>query len=161
MDRRHIIYTVAGNGSYGFAGDSGPAADAELAQPAGVGVDTSGNIYIADDDNDRIRQVSAIANLTSSAYAVSFPSQRVGTKSTERKLTLTGVGPLTIKSISVTGNFTESNDCPSSLASGASCTVEVTFTPAATGTRTGSLVIATDGFFNPDVTISLAGTGEN
>jgi hypothetical protein len=53
------IYTVAGNGSRGFSGDGGPAAQAELAGPAGAGVDGAGNLLIADSDNERIRVVAA------------------------------------------------------------------------------------------------------
>src|SRR5438552_13347400 len=53
------IQTVAGNGTYGFSGDGGPAASAELSSPAGVFVDTAGNIFIADSGNLRIREVVA------------------------------------------------------------------------------------------------------
>jgi sugar lactone lactonase YvrE len=51
------ISTVAGNGTLGFSGDGGPATSAELYFPGGVAVDTAGNIYIADRDNNRIRAV--------------------------------------------------------------------------------------------------------
>ena len=51
------IYTVAGNGTAGFLGDSGSATSAELNYPAGVAVYSSGNLYIADTDNDVIRKV--------------------------------------------------------------------------------------------------------
>jgi trimeric autotransporter adhesin len=53
------IYTVAGNGQYGFAGDGGPAAQAELAGPGGVAVDAAGDLVIADSGNNRIRVVAA------------------------------------------------------------------------------------------------------
>ncbi|HEV7349157.1 NHL repeat-containing protein [Telluribacter sp.] len=53
------ISTVAGNGIPGFSGDGGPATSASLNYPAGVAVDGSGDIYIADKDNQRIRRVSA------------------------------------------------------------------------------------------------------
>lgn len=53
-----IITTVAGSGeSYGFSGDGGPAAQAELSLPAGIAVH-NGSLYIADTGNNRVRQVS-------------------------------------------------------------------------------------------------------
>src|ERR1039458_10027387 len=54
-----IITTVAGNGVLGFSGDGGPATSAALYDPDGVAVDTSGNLFIADTGNGRIRKVSA------------------------------------------------------------------------------------------------------
>jgi sugar lactone lactonase YvrE len=53
-----VITTVAGNGTTGFSGDSGPATSAELCLPAGVAVDAAGNLYIADTCNNRVREVS-------------------------------------------------------------------------------------------------------
>jgi len=52
------ITTVAGNGTFGFAGDGGPATEAELRNPAGVAVDGAGNLFIADTQNERIRRVA-------------------------------------------------------------------------------------------------------
>ncbi|MGN6264478.1 MAG: gliding motility-associated C-terminal domain-containing protein [Ginsengibacter sp.] len=54
-----IITTVAGNGTYGYSGDGGPATSAQLAWNIGVAVDDSGNIYISDHDNDVIRKVNS------------------------------------------------------------------------------------------------------
>jgi len=53
-----IISTVAGNGTWAFSGDGGPATSASLWAPCGVAVDAAGNLYIADKYNDRIRKVS-------------------------------------------------------------------------------------------------------
>jgi trimeric autotransporter adhesin len=53
------IQTVAGNGTSGFGGDGGLATSAELNNPAGVSVDSAGNIFIADSGNTRIREVRA------------------------------------------------------------------------------------------------------
>jgi uncharacterized protein (TIGR03437 family) len=53
------ITTVAGNGGFGFSGDGGPATSATLYLPGDVAVDSFGNLYIADYDNQRIRKVSA------------------------------------------------------------------------------------------------------
>lgn len=52
-----VITTVAGNGIATFSGDGGPAISASLRSPSGVYVDSAGNIYIADRDNQRIRKV--------------------------------------------------------------------------------------------------------
>mgnify|MGYP001610709712 FL=1 len=53
-----IITTVAGSGSLFFSGDGGPAVSAGLGIPVGVGVDGAGNLYIATQDNQRIRKVT-------------------------------------------------------------------------------------------------------
>jgi sugar lactone lactonase YvrE len=53
-----VISTVAGNGIGGFYGDGGPATSAWLNEPTGVAVDTSGNLFIADADNNRVRKVT-------------------------------------------------------------------------------------------------------
>ena len=52
------IYTVAGNGTLGFAGDGGKATLAELNFPSGVAVDAAGNLVIADTENNRVRVVA-------------------------------------------------------------------------------------------------------
>ncbi len=61
FDGRHMtaghIYTIAGNGTAGFAGDSGPATAAELHFPSGVAAD-AGNVVIVDSLNSRIRMVT-------------------------------------------------------------------------------------------------------
>ncbi|MEX2299674.1 MAG: hypothetical protein WD733_01985 [Bryobacterales bacterium] len=54
-----ILELVAGTGVSGFSGDGGPAVNAELADPQGVGVDANGILYIADGTNNRIRRVGA------------------------------------------------------------------------------------------------------
>ena len=53
-----IITTVAGDGTRGYTGDGGLATSAGLNAPLGFAVDASGNIYIADTNNDRIRLVT-------------------------------------------------------------------------------------------------------
>src|SRR5271157_2396715 len=53
-----VIATVAGTGTRGFSGDNGPATGARLGLPSGIALDPNGNLYIADTDNNRIREVS-------------------------------------------------------------------------------------------------------
>ena len=61
------ISTVAGNGTVGYLGDAGPATSAQIAAAAGVAVDSIGNLYIADENNGRIRKVDATGAITTFA----------------------------------------------------------------------------------------------
>ncbi len=60
-----IISTVAGNGTAGYSGDGGAATSAEINFPYGVAVDSAGNIYIADNGNQRIRKVTVSTGIIS------------------------------------------------------------------------------------------------
>lgn len=62
-----IITTVAGNGTIGFTGDSIPATATSLYAPGGIAIDMIGNLYIADNDNNRIRKVNTAGIITTIA----------------------------------------------------------------------------------------------
>jgi protein gp37/sugar lactone lactonase YvrE len=68
------IATVAGNGTFGYSGDGGPAIQAQLYDPNGVFVDSSGNIFIADTDNCLIRKVSGSNISTVAGNPLASPS---------------------------------------------------------------------------------------
>jgi uncharacterized protein (TIGR03437 family) len=70
-----IITTVAGNGSYGFSGDGGPAINTQLSTPRGLAVDKADNLLIAE-DGGRIRKVSPDGTITTVAGGVLFGSAR-------------------------------------------------------------------------------------
>ena len=53
-----IITTIAGTGAAGFSGDGGPATQAQLRAPIGIAADSIGNVYFADQANNRIRKIS-------------------------------------------------------------------------------------------------------
>ena len=57
------VSTVVGNGNAGFGGDGGPAIQALLNTPTGLAVDGGGNLYIADEGNNRIRRVDALTHI--------------------------------------------------------------------------------------------------
>ena len=67
VDTSGTITTVAGTGRRGYSGDGGPAVQAQLYAPRGVAVDGTGNLYIADKDNNRIRRVDASGIITTIA----------------------------------------------------------------------------------------------
>ena len=58
-----IIRTIAGTGTAGFSGDGGPATASQLAAPRDVTVDSSGNVYIVDSGNNRVRMVDKTAGI--------------------------------------------------------------------------------------------------
>jgi sugar lactone lactonase YvrE len=61
------IHTLAGNGTWGFSGDGGPATSAQLYTPDAICADGNGNFYIADGNNDRIRKVDSTGTITTFA----------------------------------------------------------------------------------------------
>src|SRR5579871_3289938 len=61
------IITIAGNGHPGFTGDNGPANAAQLNQPYDLAFDPSGNLYVADYGNGRVRVIGADGNISTFA----------------------------------------------------------------------------------------------
>ena len=78
-----------------------------------------------------------------SPTSLSFPTTSAGSTSAIQTAVLTNqqATPLTISSIAATAEFTETNDCPATLAANASCTVSVAFAPATSGSKTGSVAV--------------------
>jgi hypothetical protein len=98
--------------------------------------------------------------VTISPTSLTFATQLVNTTSAPQTVTLTNVGngPLSITSIIAAGNFAETNNCGTTVAAGASCTINVTFTPTTVNTRTGSITVTDNAPGSPQV-VSLTGTG--
>ena len=102
--------------------------------------------------------------VTLSPASLTFNSQTVGTTSAAQAVTLTNSGSatLTITSIAVSGangsDFAQTNNCGTSLAANASCSVNVTFTPPAAGTRTASVSVTDNATSSPQ-NVPLSGTG--
>jgi hypothetical protein len=154
-----MMTTFAGNGTGGYSGDGGLATSADLLYPSGISEDSSGNFVVADRYNQVLRSITAFAALNTSVGSANFPLTSVGSTSAPQTVTLSSVGPLTISSISVTGAFSESDDCPASLPNGTTCTMYIYFVPTASGAAAGTVTINTNGFFNASSTISLTGLG--
>ena len=98
--------------------------------------------------------------VTLGATSVSFGSVAVGNSSAARTVSLTnsGTATLTIQSIQATGAFTQSNDCGSSLAASATCTISAVFTPTAAGAASGALTVTSNASGSPHA-VTLSGTG--
>ena len=102
--------------------------------------------------------------VTLAPTSLTFASQTVGTTSPSQAITLTnsGTAALTITGISVTGtnlgDFAQINTCPASLAAGAQCAINVTFTPTLAGARSAAVNIADNAAGSPQA-VPLTGTG--
>ena len=99
-------------------------------------------------------------NATWSATSMTFAPQLVGTTSPAQSVRLSNYGTTTVNitGITVTADFGETDNCGSSLASAASCTVNVTSTPSAAGKYSGTLLV-TDNEPGSPQTVSLNGAG--
>ena len=103
-------------------------------------------------------------SVTASPTSVSFGNQAEGTTSPAKKITLKNgqSSPITISGISTTlSDYAATNNCPVSpatLAAGASCSISVTFTPSALGTRSTNLTSVDTGTSSPQV-VALSGSG--
>ena len=96
---------------------------------------------------------STVPLVTLAPSRLTFGSSRGGGRAMQ-VVTLTNRGPgtLSIASITVTGDFSQVNDCGTSLAENASCKIGVSFVPTGPGTRLGTLTVMNDAFFNPQST---------
>jgi Cep192 domain 4/Beta-propeller repeat len=107
--------------------------------------------------------VMAVPVVALSPTSLTFASQSIGIPSSAQAVTLknTGNASLSISGITITGadagDYSQTNTCGASVASGASCSISVTFDPTAAGTRLASVSIADNAPGNPQ-TVSLSGT---
>ena len=117
--------------------------------------------YVAIDD---VSFTVLVGTFSANPTSVAFGYQTVNTTSVPSAVILTNTGS-TPQPVSVRINgfnfadFTQTNDCPSSLAVGASCTINVSFRPRDTNGSAGILVV--DGLLEEEVDVNLTGMGTN
>jgi hypothetical protein len=92
--------------------------------------------------------------------SLKYATQLVGTSSADQTATLTNTGnqDVAVSGITISGTFTETNNCPSSLGVGGTCQIQVVFSPTAKGVASGTLTV-TDNTSTSPQTVSLSGTG--
>ncbi|MGD0695968.1 MAG: choice-of-anchor D domain-containing protein [Terriglobia bacterium] len=136
--------------------------------PSIIGTET-GTLSVADNASNSPQTAAltgtGIVQAKVAPTSLTFAAQKVGTTSAAKNVTLTNnlSTALTISSITFTGanaaDFGQTNTCGSSLAAKSTCTIGVTFTPSAKGTRTATLNV-NDSANNSPQTASLTGTGK-
>jgi len=139
------IQTVAGNNTQGFSGDGGQSTLAELNSPTGLFGNAAGNLYVADTDNTRIRQLVPALFVTISPNPVSvvvstqqqFTAVVAGSTNTAVTWSVNGTlgGNSTVGTISTTGLFQAPATIP------APATVTITAVSQADGKTTGSATV--------------------
>jgi hypothetical protein len=148
---------------------------------SGVAVDAAGNFYVMGWTNSSnfptipgafqttyggngdafVTEISPVApGLLLTPPTLTFTPQAVGSTSVAQqvRLTDTGTKALDISGIAASGDFAQTNDCPSSVSPAGFCTLKVTFTPTAAGIRTGVVTITDDAPGSPHQ-LPLTGTG--
>jgi hypothetical protein len=110
--------------------------------------------------NVALAGVGSTSNATLTPASLTYATQLINTSSASQAATLTNTGSttITISNIATTGPYNQTNNCGATLASLASCTINVVFTPTKSGTQTGTLTV-TDNAPNSPQTTALTGVG--
>ncbi len=166
-----IGISVTGNfgqlNNCGITLDAGASCTIDVTFSPAANGPLSGNISITDTAANSPQLVTlsgtgigGTVTVTATPASLTFSSQQVGTTSANKPVTVKNTGNMstTLSIAPATGDYAQTNTCSSTLSAGASCTVNVTFTPTATGTRTGAISI-TDQASNSPQSVSLTGTG--
>ncbi len=131
----------------------------------------SASLSITDDASSSPQTITltGTANVPSGSFSppsLTFSNQLVGTPSTSMPIQLnsTGLGAIDVDSVTISGanslDFSQTNNCPSELNPGTNCTINVIFTPGASGSRTATLTVKNDSITGP-ISATLTGIGVN
>jgi Abnormal spindle-like microcephaly-assoc'd, ASPM-SPD-2-Hydin len=163
--------TLPANGSvtYTITGTLDPAATCGTTVANSANTDfTSSTRFLDPDETNNAATVSStvICNTTlvANPASLNYAPQQVGVGSASQSVTVTeGMNSAAVTSIAATGDYSQTNNCPPTLTAGQTCTINVTFTPTAEGSRNGTLTILSNAAASPTVTsiVTLGGTGIN
>jgi hypothetical protein len=124
-----------------------------------------GGVFVQDNQSNSpqiltLSGITGVPALTQSATSLTFPAQEVGSSSSAQTITLTNTSqvPVTLKSITPTGDFAQTTNCNGTIPVSGFCTVSVIFKPTNIGTRIGTLSITDNATGSPQ-SVALSGTG--
>jgi hypothetical protein len=130
-----------------------------MSYPIAAVIDSSGDLYVADTLNSRVRQINVLHS------SLSFGSLSINQTSKAQDVTVENISNKTVKvtSLAATANFTtNSSDTTCSVGTnlnpGRTCVIGIEFVPSQIGLMEGSITLSDSGS-NPPLTVSLSGTG--
>lgn len=147
--------------TYGYAGDGTPALGSVI-NNAGVAVDSSENLYIAELGSNRVRTVNILPTADLSTVTLNFPPTPIGVPSQPIPFTDkdTGSDDLVYSSTTISGPFTYVDPMPcTETAPSLKCQWQVVFTPTTYGPVSGKANIFDNAFDYPDQLVFLSGSG--
>jgi hypothetical protein len=163
-DSASTVSILLGDGTGNFTLASSPAAGDSPRVIAAGDFNGDGRLELAATGSDVVSVLVQGPLVLLSSTNLGFGNQDVGGASNPLSTTLSNTGsvPLYISAISITGtnadDFSQTNTCGTTVAVGASCNINVTFSPTAPGMRTASVSITDDAPGSPQM-IALSGTG--
>jgi Beta-propeller repeat/Abnormal spindle-like microcephaly-assoc'd, ASPM-SPD-2-Hydin len=144
-----------------------------------IALDTSGSAYVAGQTCSQdfplsnpeqpgpggncdafISKVSTVGGIAVNPAGLVFQAQSLGVTSAAQTVTITNTNDtasVAISGITITGDFSETNNCPATIAAGAQCTIAATFHPTAAGIRKGSIMVVDNAAGSPQV-VNLPGS---
>ena len=165
--------TVSGTNSGDYASSSNCTTLAEGASctvtvtftPTAVGT-RSATLTVATDSASDPSLTAAltgvgVTDISASASLLNFGNVDVGASSAAQTVTITNSTTVAIAltGLTISGDYSETTTCGSTLAAGGTCTVSVVFKPTATGTRSGTLILSTGDAQVASLTVALTGVG--
>ena len=150
------ITTIAGTGAHRYSGDGGSPLNASLADPAGLALDSNGNLFVADFTNNTVREI-----VLSAGWPITFPTTLIGQASAPQVLSImnTGNQSLSFTAVALPASFIQQpyggSDCSlsSRVPAGGLCTFALALVPTKVGPVTGTLCLTTN---SPGVTSTLS-----
>jgi hypothetical protein len=169
INTTNVTLPANGSISYAITGALDPAAicGSTVGNSANADFGSTTGFLDPDETNNTATVNSTVicnTTLVANPASLTYAPQQVGVASGAQAITVTeGMNSSTITSIAATGDYSQTNNCSATLSAGQTCTINVTFTPTAEGSRNGTLTIMSNASASPTVTsvVTLSGTGTN
>lgn len=168
INTSNVTLPANGSISYVITGtlDGAATCGTTVANSANADFSSTSQFLDPDESNNSATVNSTVicnTTLVANPASLTYAPQQVSVGSSQAITVTEGMNSSNITSIAVTGDYSQTNNCPATLPAGQTCTINVTFTPTAEGSRSGTLTILSNASASPTVTstVTLSGTGTN